>query len=169
MPSINFPLFAFAACFIGNYGASSVMSPVTELRTNGAILAEAMPTQYEEVLGKDIQAGNHTFTVELEFLSDDPLTAKLARGLPIDATYINTAPAQSLYTLLLVSPDSGQPTSYFFPKLRTLKTRDLRYTKNTPTVTKITFVGEARNPNVTLFYQDTVANLVTTMGGISPV
>lgn len=168
MPSISLPVFAFGSAYIGNYGASAVLTQLTDLRTQGAALTESMPTQFEQVLGKDVQSGNHIFTVQLDFYSDSLMTANLTRGQSISNTSYYSAPATNTYALLLVPPDSTVSSAYYFPKLRTLKVRDVAYRKNAPVGTQITFIAEDRDPNVTLFYQDTVANLISIMGSCSP-
>ena len=166
MSLINIPIFAFQGVFIGNAGASAVLTQMAEVRTNGAALTETMPTDYRQVLNNRIQSDNHSFNVVLSFYSDDPLTAKVSRGQSITAPYINTAPGNQQYALLLVDPEGTD--SFYFPSLSTIKTRGLNYDKNKPTVTEITFRCENRNPNVTLFYQDTISSLITIMGSQSP-
>lgn len=169
-PIVNIPLFAFGAAYIGDYGSSSTMTAITDLRTNGANLDEQFPTQYEVLLGKDIQTGNHLFTIDLDFYSDGLLTGVISRGNPITTAAINSAPGTSLYTLLLVAPYANYQDSYFFPNVRTARTRKVKYSKTDPTVLRITFIAENRNPNVDLFYQDTIPNLIadTPLGPISP-
>lgn len=167
MPAIFVPIFAFAGCYVGTYGATGVMTAVTDLRTNGAKLKEDFPTNYVRVLDNHIQSDNHTFDVTLAFLSDSTLVGALALGRSITASTQYTPPGNQQYNLLLI--DAQGIDSYFFPKLSTLKTRATEYQKDKAVTTEITFRAENRDPNVILAYQASVATLQGIMGSISPV
>ncbi len=149
------------------------MFALTDLRTNGASILEEFPTQFEVVLNNDIQTGNHKMTVELEFIADGLSTGLLSRGLYYNPTggTINAPNNYFTYNLLLLAPGGTLQDSFFFPQLRTIKVRNLQYRKDQATTTRITFSWEQRNVNVTLFYQDTIENLInnTPLGPISPI
>ena len=168
MPKITLPQFAFSQAYIGNSGGGVPLTLMTDLRTNGATISEKQDRTWEYVLGNDIQSGNCQFTITLDFYSDGLQTALLCRGLAVGGGTINAPLNNSLYSLLLVAANQYAQSSYFFPKLRTLRSRELSYKKNAVTTTRITFIAEDRSPNTTLFYQDTVANLISVMGSQSP-
>jgi hypothetical protein len=168
MPSIPLSVFAFSAIYIGDYDSSAVLTFVPEMRTNGARLLEVSPSTFEQSQGNNVTSGNHVYTVELSFVSDDTLTENIARGLSVNSTNPNGPPGNNQYSLLLLAPDPTLSSNYYFPKIWTLRTIENIYSKTAPTVTNVTFSTEDRNPNTILYYQDTVANLIPIMGSKSP-
>ena len=170
---INVPIGPPAAVYIGTYGASAVLTRITDLRTSGTTVTETFPQTFVQSLnsgaGDNIQSGNHSIELTLEFYSDSLMTARLTRGLPIDWPYINSPPGVGQYAVLLVAPDPESISNFYFPLLRSTNVRPLGYKKTAATTTPVTLAVETRNPITTLFYQDTLANLVSVMGSISPV
>ena len=170
---VNLPIGPPAAVYMGTYGASAVLTKITDCRTNGTVVTETFPQSFVQSLnsgaGSNIQSGNHSLEVTLEFYSDSLMTARLTRGLPIDWPYINTPPGVGQYAVLLVGPDPEGISNFYFPLLRSTNIRALPYKKTVGTTTAVTLNVETRNPITTLFYQDTLANLAVIMGSISPV
>jgi hypothetical protein len=166
LPLINIPIFAFSGAFIGNYGASAVLTPITDLRTNGAKIKEDFPTDYVEVLGNRIQNGNHTVDVTLSFLSDSTLVTSIVLGKSINASTEYVAPGEQQYSLLLV--DSQGIDSYYFPRLSAIKTKAVEYSKSKPVTTEVVLRAEARNPNTVLGYQAPISTLIPIMSSVSP-
>jgi hypothetical protein len=169
MPKQTVTIFAFASAWVGDNSATTTpLTQITALRTNGATLKENQPRDYQYILLNDIQSGNCTFTIDLDFYTDALQTTVLTRGLPVNTGTINSPLSNNLYSLLLVAPNQLAQSSYFFPKARTTRSRELAYKKDGVTTTRVTFTCEDRSPNTTLFYQDTLSNLISVMGSQSP-
>lgn len=171
MPVIK-PLVApFSSCFVGNYGDSAVLTRLTPLRTGGATIREELPTSPAlRCLGYNVvQSDNWSVRVTLNFIKDsDDLITRLTRGLTISAD-INTAPGTNQYQLLLVGFDPDTKESYYFPRVRTEKVREIGYTKTAASVLQVTFIGEDRDVNNPIMYTNTPAALAIIMGSVSPI
>ena len=124
MPSISLTAQVFSSIFIGNSSSSSPLTVITELRTNGARISEELPTSYVVSEGQEIQSGNHTYSVRLEFLADSGIVTRISRGLSISGN-INDPISTTQYSLLLLSPNPLKENSYYFPKVRVEKSREL--------------------------------------------
>lgn len=171
MPAIKPVIAPFSSAFVGNYGDSVVMTRLASLRTGGALIREEFPTSpaLRALDYNVVQSGNWTVRITLTFLKDSSdLLVRLCRGLTISAD-LNSPPGTNQYTLLLISPNPDQKDSYFFPRVRTEKVREVNYSKSNATALQITFIAEDRNPNNAIIYANTSAGLVSTMGSISPI
>lgn len=168
MPSNSIKAAPFSSAFIGDSASSIALEVISDLRTNGAVISETLPTVFLPSLGRDIQSGNHTVSVTLTFLGDSDLTTKLARGIPISGDP-DDPPGTSLYSLLLLYPDTTEKSSYYFPSMRVDKNFSANYSKGVVTSVAVTFTGEARSVSTNIFYKDTPAALDTIMGSKSPI
>lgn len=167
MAIINIPVGSFSSIYIGDYGSSSVMTPITSIRTVGCSIKEELPTAYFTCLDNAIQSGNHIIKVSLTFYGLDDLLVRLAHGLTISETVSNPI-GSNQYQLLLLSGDPLTKTSFYFPKIRTEKVMEFAYNKGSATALQLSFTAENRNVNTVLMYKDTQASLKTTMSSISP-
>jgi len=163
MSSVSTPVGPFTAAYIGNYGQTSVLTQLTSVRTNGGTFQEALPSEYIVSVDGPVQVGNHTVRMVLTFLGTAAETTRLIRGLALSAN-INSPIGQNQYALFVVGPDN-----YYFPQVRTEKTTERRYSKNSPTVTEVTFTAEYRDVTKTLHYVGTLSELATTMGSQYPL
>jgi hypothetical protein len=173
MPARSIIIYPFSLVYVGNYGSSDVLTRVTALRTRGASIEESFPTQWLRCLDdaysyNTIQSDFHTARVTLAFYCGDDMTVRLTRGLSISAD-INDPPGNANYILLLVAPSETDKESYFLPRVRVEKVREVRYSKEEATVIEVTFLATARNPNTSIIYKNTPAALDSTMGAVSPL
>lgn len=168
MPSNSIKAGPFSAAFIGDSTSSSVLTVIPDIRTNGIVVAETLPTIFLPSLGRDIQSGNHVVSVTLTFYGDSDLVTKLSRGIPLTGS-VSDPPGCSLYSLLLVYPSATAKSSYYFPTLRTDKNFSVGYNKTNPTSMSVTLTGEARLVTSNLIYKDTPVALGTIMGSKSPL
>lgn len=171
MPALKPIIAPFSSCFIGNYGDSAVLTRISSFRTQGATIREEMPTSNAlRCLDYNvIQSDNWTIRVTLSFLKDnDDMVVRLCRGLTISQD-INSPIATNQYQLLLIAPDETTKDSYYFPRVRTEKVREVSYSKTAPSVIQLTFIGEERNVNNPIVYVNTPAALATVMGSVSPI
>lgn len=171
MPVLKPVIAPFSSCFVGNYGDSAVLTRITSFRVQGATIREELPTSPAlRCLDYNVvQSDNWTVKVTLTFLKDnDDMVTRLCRGLTISQS-INSPPATNQYQLLLLAPDSDVKESYYFPRVRTDKVREIGYSKNNASVLSVTFIAEERNVNNPILYIDTYANLATVMGSVSPI
>jgi len=168
MPTQSPIIFAFSGLYMGQYGQSTPLVSFPYTRTNGATIQETIPYSQFEQFNLDInQTENFKINVTLEFLTDNQYVTNLARGVGIGSA-INAPPAKSHYAMLLMSPLDPIQSSYYFPNLYTSKVREVSYGKGKPTSTQIVFEMQSRTANLTMFYQDSLANLKTDMGSQSP-
>lgn len=78
-------------------------------------------------------------------------------------------PGNQRYTLLCVSNDISTKSSFLFPVIRTEKTYSQNFAKTGPTEITVSFIAENRDSSQNLVVQDTLADLVTILGGRSPI
>lgn len=170
MPSILPTIYVFGAVYIGNSTDNSVLVPIVDLRTNGAQITSGVPTIYVPSIGNYVQTGNQIAKVTLTFLSKSQMMQRLVRGLPVGAT-LSSSPLfnNQTYSLLLVGPDDGTETTYYWPKLSVEKNWDKDHSKDKALSTQITL--DIEDPLVTtrLQYFDTFQNIKTIMGARSPI
>lgn len=168
MPSITPAIFAFAGVYIGDTGTGSPLVKIASLRTNGVRILEQLPTDYVQSQGGPVQAGDNTFAVFLEFLGDDDIQTKIARGLSISAGDASAVTTFTQYALFLVPPKATE-NAYYIPKARTNHEFGLSYTKKTAVSVPITLTAEHRNITTRLFYRGTPASLAGTLGAQYPL
>lgn len=166
MPKQNTPIGPFAALYVGLTGQASALTQVNSVRTNGATVREALPSEYIVSIDGPIQVGNHTVGITLEFLSTADEVTCLVRGLPLGSD-INSAIGQSQYALLLVGNEAED--NYYFPKVRTEKSYERSYSKRAATSTVVVFTGENRDVTNPLIYKGTLALMASSMGAQFPL
>lgn len=159
----------FAAVYIGDASSGSVLVPIQTTRTQGATLNESVPGQFLDVAGCEVQADRHKVEITLNFLGDDPLVTKVARGMSTTASAEDGTPDFTKYTLLCVFPDEDANHSYLFPSVYTHRTFNQTYSKSQASVLSITFACENRDRTTALFYKGNLAYIITKIaGGRSP-
>lgn len=166
MPLQNTPIGPFAALYVGLTGQASALTQVNSVRTNGATIREALPSEYVVSIDGPIQVGNHTAGVTLEFIGTADETTCLVRGLPLGSD-VNSAIGQSQYALLLVAAAGSD--NYYFPKVRTEKTYERSYNKRAPTSTVIVFTAENRDVTIPIMYKGTLALMASAMSSQYPL
>lgn len=163
MPTPSVLVAPFEGAYIGNYGSLSKMTQIHAIRTEGAKIEEAWPTEYNTATKTAEGVGNHIIKVTLTFLYDDDMATRLSRGLSITAS-INDHPSNQEYLLFLVHPNYTGKHSYWFPKIRTVQSYEKNYEKGRPTQLAVEFIAEDRDPDVVLHLKDTVAALQAVIG-----
>lgn len=168
MSSFVLPTGAFAACYAGDTGVSTVLSKINNLRTDGAVIKDELPTVYLPVLNTSIQNGLHRVSVSITFYNPDDTLVKLSRGIAL--TGLADDPIdQKKYVLLLLHRDPNIKQSYLFPDIRTEKIMEIPYLKTAGSAIKIDFIAEHRDVTVDLIYKDTHAVLKSILGSRSPI
>lgn len=169
MPSTSILVSAPDAIYIGDFGVSTVLTRITDLRTSGVRINEDFPTETIPALSyADLQSGLWRIEIVITFLGDGDFPTRLSRGLTISQD-VNAGPGTSQYALLIVAPDDTITSSYYFPRVRTIKSRNIPYTKSAPTITEVTFLAEDRNPTVSLMYKNTPTGLASALGVRNPL
>lgn len=168
MPSIQPVIQPFAAIYIGDYSASAVLTRIDDLRTNGAVVEDSLPTSFVSSLGRRVQSGNHLVTVTLIFYPDSELVTRIKKGISVSGDETGDF-AFGQYSLFLRSPDDTDTHSYYLPRVDTDRVYRVNYQKDTATTVAVDFIAEARSVSDNIIYKDTVSSLDSTMGSKSPV
>lgn len=166
MPRQTFQLGPFAAAYVGLTGQSTALTQLNSVRTNGAGVREALPSEYVVSIDGPIQVGNHTAGITLEFIGTADETTCLVRGLP-PGSDVNNPIGQSQYALLVVVGEGSD--NYYFPKVRTEKSYERSYNKRSTTNTVVVFTAEKRDVTVPIMYKGTLALMASAMGSQYPL
>lgn len=168
MPSITPAIYAFSGVYIGDTGTGSPLTKISSLRTNGVRILETLPTDFVQSQSGPVQSGDNTFAVFLEFLGDDDIQTKIARGLSLSAGDASAVTTFTQYALFLVPPKATE-NAYYIPKARTNHEFGVSYTKKTATSIPVTLTAENRNITTRLFYRGTPASLASIMSAQYPL
>lgn len=170
MASKNIVAGVFDQLYIGNYGASG--TPLTnigvQLDTTGAYrLRETTPRgEFVYATGSYEQDGDRTVTITIAFMSDDPIAVKLARGLPLSATYQDQESTNQQYVLLLVDSIHDED-SILIPRCESLCDLSYERSKNNQTEVGLTFRYQTPEMATQLFYKRGNAALDTILDATS--
>jgi hypothetical protein len=157
----------FSDIYIGVYGASAVLTKIQDVTTDEFVIEPYFETEYLVVEDNDVQSGFHGSKFTITFYGDSTEITNLGKGQTPYASK-NAVPSTYQYSLLLVYPDAAAESSYYFPKIRTVKTYRVNYGKKAGTATVISFIATARSAATLSEYKDTQAALATIMSTRSP-
>jgi hypothetical protein len=159
MSSFIIPVGPASAIFCCNLGASSFQK-LKAYRTNGIEVSDSLPREFTQESGP-LQAGFHSISLNVTFLSDDATIYKIAKGISLSGN-VNDPPGNQVYSLFVLNANPKLEKSYYFPAVATYKPLTTNYNKDKPTIMPITLVGTDRNPAVNLLDKGTFPYLLTT-------
>lgn len=159
----------FAAVFVGDYTSSDPLIEITDISTSPTELYEGYEEQFFVGLSKQLQTGTFIITVPLSFYeSDSILVHSLARGLSVGNTNKNTAPENTLYSLLLISEDEESQNSILVEPVRTKRDKRVTKAKTAASSVALLFTAESQSRYDDLITYGTVAELDLLLGVRSP-
>lgn len=168
MPKQPVPIGPFSGLYIGTSGQSTPLSEVNSTRTGGGVFRETMPSEYVVSVDNNVQVGNHAVSITVSFLGKSDQIIQLMRGLALGSD-INNPMGQTKYALLATGPDPTSGGNYYLPSCWTERVVETQQTKNSPTVSAVTFRCENRNVLVPLHYEGTLVLMASAMGSQYPL
>ena len=128
----------FSACYIGNFGATAVLTRISSQRTEGSIPEIQTPTEYVVSINEYCQSGNQTISFTLTFYTDTGLPFLLSRSLSVDGAINDVPDPTRKYVLLLINSDTTKQ-SYLFNEIGTEISTAPNYNKDSPTKLAVKF------------------------------
>lgn len=168
MPNQSVPIGPISGLYIGTSGQSTPLSELTSTRTAGGVFREAMPSEYVVSVNNMVQVGNHSVALTVSFLGKKDEVIRLMRGLA-PGSDINNPMGQTKYALLATGPSPEVGGNYYFPSCYTERVVETQMTKNSTTVSSVTFRCENRDVTVPLHYEGTLVLMASAMGSQYPL
>lgn len=153
--------------YCGDYTDTSPLTLLGAIGTGPINITESLPEQFVPGLDVTIQTGLHEIQATATFYGDSDTLLKLSRGISLSDS-ADSAPEFTTYSLLLVYPDDTANSSWYFPQVRVVHNTPLNYSKDAATVLPLNFIWQDRDRYNTIFYKDTIDNLIPIMGSKSP-
>ena len=156
--------------YVGDYTDTNVLTEITDLTTGPSELYEGFEDQFFPGLGKQLQIGTFQSTVPFVFYDGNDINVhNLARGLSMANTNINTPPENTLYTLLLIGPNTDLQTSVLISPCRTKRDKKVSRAKTSASSVALLFTAENQSRYSGIITYGTPDELSTVLGIRSPL
>ena len=159
----------FRSIWVGVAGDDDPLIRVTTRRKKGGFLTHDIPEVSLPQYGNDrVPNGLCTLQVKLTFVIDSMIVQNIIYGRDVSNTDSTELPGANNFSLLLCHLDPDAPKSYWIPNLFHIKTRTDNREKLTQQETPVTLYWSDPNQYNLMYYEDTLAALITLMGDRSP-
>jgi hypothetical protein len=169
MPLISITVGPYSQIYVGDYGGSDILLPIDSIATGAQIFVDELPEEFVPSIENSAQSGLHRVSIKGSYYGDNNLLIKLARGLSVDATPIDSGSTFAQYTLLLMHPEETSDKNLLIHRCYTTKRMELNYQKDQATQLNLEFVAINRNRFVELYNFGTADDLAVILGARSPI
>lgn len=154
--------------YIGLFGATSTLVPITSIRTGVCQPVVNCATEFVNGLNIYVQTGNQKLAWQLSYYTDSQIPFLISRGLDPSSSDLNATPDPNIqYTIFLLNTQGG--LCWLFDGVSPEIDLGPNYDKENPTVITNKFHAESPDLSVNIVQWGTAAEIAAILGARSPI